>query len=109
MNLRLQVHGQQPCVLFALVEDEFTWIINDQMEMLASHFPIIVLDATNRSCSHYRLSEEVLSNVLDSFTVQFILTFRSKNYHELIARKVMRIRPVVEVQFSFAMAITWLS
>lgn len=29
MNLRLQVHGQQPCVLFALVEDEFTWIIND--------------------------------------------------------------------------------
>jgi hypothetical protein len=75
------------------------------MEVLASHFPIIVLDATNRSRSHYRLSKEVLSDIIDPFTAQFLLTFRSKNYHELIARKVMRIRLAVEVQLPFAMTV----
>ncbi len=51
-----------------------TWIINDQMEMLARHCPGGIFDATNRSLSRDRLSEEVLSDVFDSFTAQFLLT-----------------------------------
>lgn len=86
-----------PRSLFDLVDDEFTWIIDDQMEVFASHGPSGILDATNRSRSRYRLSEKLLGYVVDSYAPQFLLTFCSENYQELIERKVMWFRPAIKV------------